>query len=151
MPQSLARLHVHLVFSTKNRAASLTESCRPSLHAYMATVLHNLDGCTPVLINSVEDHVHLLFDLARTVALSKVVEVVKKSSSKWIKTQGQEFADFAWQAGYGAFAVSESNVDAVRSYIANQREHHRTRDFQEEFRLFLARHGISHDERYVWD
>ena len=151
MPQSLARLHVHLVFSTENRSPWLSDTCRPSLHAYMATVLQNLDGCAPVLINSVEDHVHLLFDLARTVALSKAVEVVKKSSSKWIKTQGQEFADFAWQAGYGAFAVSESNVDAVRSYVANQREHHRSRSFQEEFRQFLARHGISYDERYVWD
>ena len=151
MPQSLARLHVHLVFSTKNRSPWLSDTCRPSLHAYMATVLQNLDGCTPVLINSVEDHVHLLFDLARTVALSKAVEDVKKSSSKWIKTQGQHFAEFAWQAGYGAFAVSESNVAAVRSYIANQREHHRSRSFKDEFRQFLARHRISYDERYVWD
>jgi len=117
----------------------------------MATVLQNLEGCAPVLINSVEDHVHLLFDLARTVALSVAVEVVKRSSSKWMKTQGQEFADFAWQAGYGAFAVSESNTDGVRSYIANQRDHHRSRSFQDEFRQFLARHRISYDERYVWD
>ena len=150
MPQSLARLHIHLVFSTKNRERIITDDVRSPLHAYMATVLQNL-GCAPVLINSVEDHAHLLFDLARTVSISQVVEEVKKSSSKWIKTQGQEFAGFAWQAGYGAFAVSESNVGTVRTYIANQREHHRTKTFQEEYRVFLERHNVTFDESYVWD
>ena len=116
----------------------------------MATVLQNL-GCAPVLINSVEDHAHLLFDLARTISISQAVEDVKKSSSKWIKTQGPEFDGFAWQAGYGAFAVSESNVETVRAYIANQREHHRTKTFQEEYRAFLERHNVTFDERYVWD
>lgn len=109
MPQSLARLHIHLVFSTKNRERIITDDVRSPLHAYMATVLQNL-GCAPVLINSVEDHAHLLFDLARTISISQAVEDVKKSSSKWIKTQGPEFAGFAWQAGYGAFAVSASNT-----------------------------------------
>jgi len=150
MPQSLARLHIHLVFSTKNRERTITDAVREALHAYMATVLQNL-GCAPVLINSVEDHAHMLFDLARTVAISQVVEDVKKSSSKWIKTRGPEFAGFAWQAGYGAFAVSESNVESVRAYIANQREHHRRKTFQEEYRAFLVRHNVAFDERYVWD
>ncbi len=150
MPQSLARLHVHLVFSTKHRTRLITNSVRNSLHAYMATVLQNL-GCPPVLINSVEDHVHILFELARTVSVSQAVEDVKKSSSKWIKTQGDEFGEFAWQAGYGAFAVSESAVPSVRDYIAVQQEHHRRKSFQEEYRVFLERHGIAFDERYVWD
>jgi len=150
MPQSLARLAIHLVFSTKHRERIITDGVRDSLHAYMATVLQNL-GCPPVLINSVEDHAHILFELARTVAVSAAVEDVKKASSKWIKTQGSEFAGFAWQAGYGAFAVSESKVSAVREYIANQREHHRAKSFQEEYRAFLERHGIAFDERYVWD
>ncbi len=150
MPQSLARLHVHLVFSTKNRDPLITDGVRGSLHAYMATVLQNL-GCAPVLINSMEDHIHLLFDLARTVAVSHVVEDVKKSSSKWIKTQGEVFATFAWQAGYGAFAVSESMVETVRNYVANQAEHHRKRTFQDELREFYKRHRIVFDERYIWD
>ena len=150
MPQSLARLHIHLVFSTKNREPLIADPVRDSLHRYMASVLQNL-GCAPVLINSVEDHAHLLFDLARTISISQAVEDVKKSSSKWIKTQGPEFAEFAWQAGYGAFAVSESNVETVRAYIANQREHHRTKTFQEEYRAFLERHNVAFDERYVWD
>jgi REP element-mobilizing transposase RayT len=150
MPQSLARLHIHLIFSTKSREVMLTDGIRDSLHAYMATVLQNI-GCTPVLINSVEDHVHILFDLARTVTVSSAVEDVKKASSKWLKTRGTALGGFSWQAGYGAFAVSESNVAAVRDYIANQQEHHRTKTFQEEYRAFLERHQIAYDERYVWD
>ena len=150
MANTYTSLHYHVIFSTKNRELLITDAIRDSLHAYMATVLQNL-GCVPVLINSVEDHIHLLLDLGRTVAVSQAVEDVKKSSSKWIKTQGAEFAGFAWQSGYGAFAVSESNVDAVHEYIANQREHHRKKSFQEEYRQFLERHRITFDERYVWD
>ncbi len=150
MPQSLARLHVHLVFSTKHRERLITDAVRDALHAYMATVLKNT-GCAPILINSVADHVHILFELARTVSVSQAVEEVKKSSSKWIKTQGTEFASFAWQAGYGAFAVSKSNVPAVRNYIARQQEHHRRKSFQDEYRAFLQRHGVAYDEQYVWD
>ncbi|MEP7008899.1 MAG: IS200/IS605 family transposase [Acidobacteriota bacterium] len=150
MPHSLARLHIHLVFSTKNREPLITDGIRDSLHAYMATVLKNL-GCAPLLINSVEDHIHLLFDLARTVSVSQAVKDVKRSSSRWIKIQWPALVGFAWQTGYGAFAVSESNAESVRAYIADQREHHRTRTFQEEYRQFLERHRIEFDERYVWD
>jgi REP element-mobilizing transposase RayT len=150
MPQSLARIYLHLVFSTKNREPAIIASVRESLHAYIATVLKNLD-CHANLINSVEDHVHLLFELARTVSVSQVVEEVKKSSSKWIKTQAGVSAGFAWQSGYGAFSVSQSNVEGVRAYIATQREHHRKQSFQEELRALLAKHQIAFDERYVWD
>lgn len=150
MPQSLARVHIHLIFSTKHRQPFLDDAVRDPLHRYMATVLQNLD-CPPALINSIEDHAHILFELARTVAVSQAVEEVKRSSSKWIKTQGRQYGQFSWQAGYGAFSVSESNVGTVRDYIANQREHHRRKTFQDEFRAFLKRHHISFDERYVWD
>jgi len=150
MSQSLARLPIHLVFSTKNRDRIITDKVRDSLHAYMATVLQNL-GCPVILINSVEDHVHILFELARTVCVSEAVEEVKKASSKWIKTQGAGFTGFSWQSGYGAFAVSQSNVAAVREYITGQREHHRTKSFQEEYRAFLERHHVAFDERYVWE
>ena len=150
MPQSLARLPVHLVFSTKNREPLLGDAVRPALHGYMATVLRNL-GCQPILINSVADHVHVLFDLARTVAVAAVVEDVKKASSKWINPRGPEYAGFAWQAGYGAFAVSESNVETVRAYIAEQQEHHRKKTFMEEYEAFLERHGVAYDERFVWE
>ena len=150
MPQSLARLDIHLIFSTKNRQSVLHDAVRDSLHRYMATVLQNY-GCPPLLINSVPDHVHILFELARTVSVSDAVEEVKKTSSKWIKTQDEKFALFAWQAGYGAFAVSESNVAAVRKHITDQQQHHRKKSFQEEYRAFLKRHRVSFDEKYVWD
>jgi len=150
MPQSLACLPIHLVFSTRNRNRIITETIRESLHAYMATVFQNL-GCHAILINSVEDHVHILFELARTVSVSKAVEEVKTTTSKWMKTQIVEFADFSWQSGYGAFSVSQSNVSAVCKYIANQCTHHRVKSFQEEYLAFLRQHDIAFDERYVWN
>ena len=116
----------------------------------MATVLANLDS-PAIIINSVEDHVHLLFKMSRTVTLAKTVEEVKKSSSKWIKTQDPELKQFAWQAGYGGFSVSESNAGQVANYIRKQEEHHRVKTFQEEYREFLEKNGIQYDEKYVWD
>ncbi len=150
MPQSLAKIYLHLVFGTKNRAPMLSDAVRDPLHRYMATVLRNL-GCHPVLINSVDDHTHLLFELARTVPVSHVVEEVKRSSSKWLKTQPGVEPGFAWQSGYGVFSVSASNMPAVRDYVAMQREHHRKRSFQDELRALLQKHGVEYDERYVWD
>lgn len=150
MPQSLANIYIHLIFSTKDRHPFLTKEINPDLHAYMATVLANLK-CPATLINSVEDHVHILFNLTRTATVAQVVEEVKKSSSKWIKTQGPGFERFAWQAGYGAFSVSESNTGKVANYIRNQQEHHRKITFQEEYRNFLAKHNMEYDEHYVWD
>ena len=150
MPQSLAKLHIHLIFSTKNRQRLLSDDIRPEFHAYSATVLANLN-CPATIINSVEDHVHILFDLNRTVAVAKAVEDIKKSSSKWLKTRTPELSEFSWQAGYGAFSVSESQVLTVRRYIENQAEHHRTQTFQEEYIAFLEKHGIEHDTQYLWD
>jgi putative transposase len=150
MPQSLARVHIHLIFGTKNREPVLADAIRPSLHAYMATVLADVK-CPAVIINSVSDHVHVLFQLGRTVALATAVEEVKKSSSKWLKAQSPALAGFAWQAGYGAFSVSESNAPRVANYIRNQESHHRVKSFQDEYRGFLRRHKVEFDERYVWD
>jgi len=150
MPQSLSQMHIHLVFSTKHRKSLIDEGVRESLHAYMATSLLN-HKCHPLILNSVEDHIHILFDLARTMSVSEAVEHLKSSSSKWMKTQGRTYEDFAWQRGYRAFTVSTAHLDVVRGYIANQREHHRVRTFQEEFREILRKHGIEFDERYVWD
>ena len=150
MPQSLARVYLHLVFSTKHRAPYLIDDVRDPLHRYMATVLNNLK-CHTHIINSVEDHAHVLFELARTLAIADAVEDLKKSSSKWIKTQPGIPEIFAWQGGYGIFSVSESGVQRVYNYIANQREHHRHNTFQNELRTLLEKHKIPYDERYVWD
>lgn len=150
MPQSLASVPLHLVFSTKHREPLIGNDVRDNLHRYMAVVLHNL-GCQTHLINSVEDHIHILFDLSRTVTIADAVEEAQKSSSKWIKTQSTSLSNFAWQAGYGAFGVGESNVDSARAYIANQREHHKRVSFQDEYRAFMKRAGLDFDERYGWD
>jgi putative transposase len=148
MPQSLARVLVHLVFSTKNRQPFLAADLRKRTFGYLGATLNAID-CPVVSTGGVADHVHLLFVLGRTIALSKVVEEVKKESSKWAKENIH--ASFYWQNGYGAFSVSPSNVEQVKSYIENQEEHHRTMTFQEEFLELLRRHEIEWDERYVWD
>jgi putative transposase len=150
MPQSLARVVLHFVFSTKYRAPFLDNpDLRMRLHGYMAGILQNI-GCEPILINGVEDHVHVLCNLSRTVTIAGLVEEVKKSSSKWMKQQGAEQTDFFWQGGYGAFSVSQSNVERVRAYIASQEQHHATVGFQDEFRALCRKHGVEIDERYVW-
>ena len=151
MPQSLARIVLHVVFSTKHRTPFLADaSLRLRLHAYMAGVLQN-SGCEPIFINGVEDHVHVLCNLSRTVTVAKMVEELKTGSSKWMKQQGPACSDFHWQGGYSAFSVSQSNVEAVRGYIAGQEEHHRKMSFQDELRTLCQKHGIQIDEKYVWD
>lgn len=151
MPQSLARVVLHIVFSTKNRVPHLKDpALRARLHASMAGVLQNL-GCEPILLNGVEDHVHILCNLSRTVTIADLVEEAKKSSSKWMKEQAPEFRDFYWQGGYGSFSVSQSNVEKVRVYIGKQEEHHRKVTYQDEYRALCRKHGAALDERYVWD
>ena len=101
-------------------------------------------------VNSVADHAHLLFNLNKNQALAQVVMEVKRGSSKWLKTQGAQFHEFHWQAGYGAFSIGQSGVSKVRTYIAQQEQHHRVRTFQEEFRSFLKRYELAFDEQYLW-
>ena len=150
MAQSLSKIYVHLIFSTKDRERTLPDEIRPDLHAYMGGTLKGL-GCLPIEINTEPDHLHALFLLARTEALSDVVGHLKKSSNDWLRSRGPQFASFFWQAGFGAFSVSQSQVEDVRAYIRNQREHHRVKSFQEELRAFLKAYEIEFDERYVWD
>jgi REP element-mobilizing transposase RayT len=150
MPQSLTRNLVHLVFSTKNREPLLTDAVRVPLCAYASAVLRELDSHV-IAMNTWRDHVHILFALSKNHALAQVVMEVKRATSKWIKTQGKEFAKFHWQSGYGAFSIGQSGVEEVKAYIANQAEHHRVKSFEEEFRSFLKRYELEFDERYVWD
>lgn len=150
MPQSLSKIYLHLIFSTKNQERILTDDIRTDLHAYMGGTLKGMD-CVPLEINSEPDHAHLLFLMSRTHTVSDVVGGVKKSATDWLRPRDAALAGFRWQAGYGVFSVSASNVDQVRRYIQNQREHHRKQTFQEEFRLFLEKYEVEYDERYVWD
>jgi putative transposase len=150
MPHSLSQVLVHLVFSTKNRAPMLEPKLRANLHLYLAATLREHD-CPPLQVGGVEDHVHLLFALSRTLAISKVVEIVKTKSSRWIKTQGPLLSGFYWQGGYGAFSVNASSTDSVVAYIRNQEKHHQSATFQDEYRDILADYKMTYDERYVWD
>jgi putative transposase len=148
MPQSLSNVVVHLVFSTKNRTPNLTPEIRYELHPYLAGVLRNA-GCVPVQIGGVEDHVHLLFRASRTLTLAQIVEKLKTSSAKWLKTKGRR--DFTWQGGYGAFSVSPNLVGPVAEYIRDQEAHHRKVTFQDELRALLKEARVEPDERYLWD
>ena len=151
MPQSLAKILVHAVFSTKHRDPFLRDlALRDETHRYLGGILKRLD-CQPIIVGGVEDHVHLLCVLARTVPAAEMVKEVKRGSSLWIKEKGPEQKDFAWQGGYGAFSIGFSPIAAVKDYIANQEEHHRQLSFQDEFRALLERYEIEFDERYVWD
>ncbi len=132
MPQSLAQIYTHLIFSTKNRAACISPMIREDLGSYLAGFLFNL-GSPAIAVNAVEDHVHLLYRQSKNLAMKQVVEEVKSSSSKWVKTQGDQYGGFYWQRGYGAFSVSATRVEAVKNYIQNQEEHHRNVGFRMNF------------------
>ncbi|MEK7951903.1 IS200/IS605 family transposase [Luteolibacter soli] len=150
MPQSLSRILIHLVFSTKNREPALSTALQAELHPYLAGTLDSMD-CPSLRVGGVGDHVHMLFGLSRTKTIAEVVEAVKTSSSKWIKSKDARLSSFHWQSGYAAFSVSQSDADQVVAYLANQAEHHRKRTFQEEYRLLLEKYQVPFDERYVWN
>lgn len=150
MPQSFASLHVHFVFSTKRRERWLDQQLHPRLYEYLGGIFGQ-HACPLIAAGGTEDHVHLLASLSRTVSVAEVVRIAKSNSSGWIHETFPAMQPFQWQEGYGAFAVSQSSVERVRRYCANQAEHHRVHSFQDEFRELLTRHGLEWDERYVWD
>lgn len=141
MPQSLSKVILHIIFSTKNREPWLDSNVRPRMHAYLATTCRDL-GAELVHVGGVADHVHVVTTLPRTLSQAQLIEQTKKASSKWIKGIDARYRGFFWQRGYGAFSASPSQLEAVLQYIETQPEHHRTRTFQEEYRELLRRHGI---------
>jgi putative transposase len=150
MSQSLVKNLIHLVYSTKNRRAWIPTEHRNGLFAYQAGIFKQWE-CPAIAIGGVEDHMHALFLLSKNLALKKIVEEVKKGSSKWMKAEGPKNAAFYWQLGYAAFSVSQSNEGAVKLYIAGQEAHHRKMTFQDELRGLFKKHQMEFDERYVWD
>ena len=151
MPQSLAKILVHTVFSTKERRPFLRDvKLRDELHHYAGGILKKLD-CQPVIVGGVEDHVHLLASLSRTCQVAEMVKEVKRGCSLWIKERDPGLRDFAWQTGYGVFSIGFSQIEEVRKYITTQEEHHRKVSFQDELRLFLTQYQVAFDERFVWD
>jgi REP element-mobilizing transposase RayT len=145
MPHSHSRIAVHLIFSTKNRCSLISDDIRGELHAYIIGILRNMD-CPSIITNSTADYVHVLFLLSRKQMLEHVVEEVKRSSSKWLKSKDQRCADSHWQVGYAAFSVGQDDIDSVSVYIKNQKEHHSLVSFTEEIRAIFARHSFPLDE-----
>jgi REP element-mobilizing transposase RayT len=150
MSQSLAQIYIHIVFSTKYRKPLIQTEIEEELYAYIGGIIKNLKG-NSIKINGVSNHIHILTTLPKTVTLSKYLEEIKRSSSKWIKTKGTDYKNFSWQRGYGAFSVSSYKVDVVKNYVTKQKEHHKSQDFKEEFIEFLDEYKVEYDDRYLWD
>jgi len=148
MSQSYVQFYTHIVFHTKNNLKFIREDVQDELYSYMGGILRNYKSI-PIQIGGTSDHVHLLFTLPKTMTPADIVEEVKKSSSKWIKTKGPEYSNFYWQDGYGGFSVSSSMVDVVRNYINNQKKHHEKVTFIDEYKQLLEEYGIPYDEKYL--
>lgn len=150
MSQSLSQIYVHLTFGTKGRHPFIKEN-EELIHSYIAGILIKLES-TALIINSVPDHIHILFRLSKNYALAKIVEEVKKQSSKWVKEFGGEYKKFSWQIGYGAFSVSSSKVNIVKQYILSQKEHHKKKTYKEEIEEFIKQYDvIEYDAQYFWE
>jgi REP element-mobilizing transposase RayT len=149
MPQSFGSLHVHVVFSTKHRQPLIKPDWQPRLFEYIGGILRN-NSCALIAAGGTADHAHLLVSLSRTLAVADALRQIKSNSSGWIH-DALSLPHFQWQEGYGAFAVSYSNLDQLKSYLANQEQHHHRLSFQDEFRELLRRHDLEWDEQYIWD
>lgn len=151
MSQSLAKIVVHAVFSTKERRPFLRDlSLRTELHSFIGGILNGRD-CQSIIVGGVEDHVHLLCTLSRTCDAASLIKEVKRGSALWLKTKSPDLGNFAWQNGYGIFSIGVSQIETARRYIAAQEERHRKVSFQDEYRQLLRRYTIEFEERYVWD
>ncbi|HSP97046.1 MAG TPA: IS200/IS605 family transposase [Candidatus Dormibacteraeota bacterium] len=147
MAQSLGRVLVHVVFSTRERRPMIRGEDRGPLHGYLAGIVRDI-GCHSLRIGGPGDHVHALVSLGRTRSVADLVQEMKRRSSRLMKERG--VAGFCWQGGYGAFSIGASQVAVLTRYIDHQEEHHRRRTFQEELRAILERYGVVYDERYIW-
>ncbi len=150
MSQSLVKFYVHIVFHTKNNIYKIRKNEWSDLYAYMGSIIKDNDSI-PIKIGGVEDHVHILCLLSKNITIVKLVEQVKKHSSRWIKTKGPYYSNFKWQRGYGAFSVSKSEVQDKIRYIENQEEHHNKVSYREELIRLLKKADLDYDERYLWN
>ena len=149
--QSLAQIYLHIVFSTKHRQPLLVDSVlRERTHAYLVGVCRNLESPS-IRVGGVEDHVHILCCLSKVLSPSSLVRELKRESSKWIKEQSPDLANFYWQTGYGIFSLSHGHVPALTAYIANQENHHKAETFKDEFLRLLELNGSDYDPEHLWD
>ena len=150
MPQSLARIPIHFVWGTKYRQPFIRPEIEQELFKYMASIFR--EHKSPCLaIYGMPDHVHMLSILSRKITVAELIEEVKKSSSKWMKSKGIWYRNFYWQKGYAAFGVGETGIETVKKYIANQKLHHQKKAFREEYLFFFEALGVEYNEKYLWD
>jgi REP-associated tyrosine transposase len=150
LPHTSTNLLVHLIFSTKRSYQSIAPEIKGDLFAYMGGIIRAMDGIA-LIVNGTANHVNLLVRIPPICSVAEMARVLKANSSRWAHEKWPQHTTFAWQAGYGAFSVSESSVQTVTKYIAKQEEHHRRRSFQEEYMEFLRKNGIAYEEKYLWD
>ena len=150
MAQSLSKVPVHIVFSTKNRDPLLDEAILPEVHQILGAICNDFE-CTPICVGGVEDHVHILCLLSKKIAIMKLVEQLKVRSCIWIKHKHQRYHNFHWQAGYAIFAIESNHTDEIAEYIKHQKEHHAEKSFKDEQRELMISADIQWDERYIWD
>ena len=150
MPQSLSKIYLHIVFHIKTTSPQIDEAHLERVHSYIGQLV-NSTGCSVIRVGGIGDHVHVLCLLSRNETVSHLVEEIKRNSSRWIKTLGQEYECFAWQGGYAVFSVSESLINKTIEYVINQKEHHKKLSFKEEYIQILKLYNIDYDERYVFE
>lgn len=150
MPQSLASILIHVIFSTKHREDLISPEIEVELYAYIGGILSNKQSKL-IAAGGTANHLHLLISMNKNAALSALIGDIKRNSSRWIKTKNVKFLKFEWQDGYGAFSIGQSNIETVKRYIANQKAHHKIKTFENELRGFFDKYQIEYDERYVWD
>ena len=150
MANTFTSLHYHVIFSTKNREPWIRPDIETRVWSYLGGIAREND-LKALLVGGIENHVHLLLGVPPTMPVSKAVQLIKGGSSGWVKETFGGTAGFGWQDGYGAFTVSKSLVPDVETYIRNQREHHRVRTFEEEYRAVIEKHEIPYEEQYLFD
>lgn len=150
MAQSLSKLFVHIIYHIKSTSVTIRKEEKQRLYAYMGSVIKSNESI-PIIINGTNDRVHILCIMSKNIALAKLVEEIKRQSSRWIKDIDNHYKTFAWQGGYGGFSVSPSVHNKTKRYIENQEEHHKKMTFNEEYLMFLKEYEIEYDERYVWN
>lgn len=150
MAQTLTALYYHVVVSTKNRVDLIRPDVEDELYAYIGGILNN-NGSKLLIGNGTSNHGHLLISLNKNLAIPEIIGKVKRDSSKWIKTKGGLLSKFGWQDGYSVFTVGHTQLETVKQYIANQKEHHKKILFEDEMRGFYKKHDVPFDEEYVWD
>jgi len=150
MSQSLSKLYVHIIFHVKNEQVFIRPEDEKELYAYIGGIIKN-NASESIKIGGVQNHVHILAEMSKNISLSKFLEEIKRNSSRWIKTKGVHYKNFAWQGGYSGYSVSQSKVEVVKKYIERQKEHHKRLSFKEEYIKFLREYGVNYNENYLWE